>query len=129
MKKTLIFTAIIASLTSCSTIVNGLYQPLDVRSASGKEITVKDEKGNILKKAQGTLFINLKRLDNETGVGAKYFITSEDKTVAILPKTNILSYLIGNIFVPGGHLIDKYTGAMFDLVDADGNKLNSIEFK
>lgn len=68
-------------------------------------------------------------MDNEVGVGAKYFITSGDKTVALLPKTNTLSYLIGNIFVPGGHIIDKYTGAMYDLVDVDGNRLDSIEFK
>ncbi|WP_064613538.1 hypothetical protein [Streptobacillus moniliformis] len=129
MKKTLIFTAVILALTSCSTIINGSYQPLNVRSNSGKEIIVRDEYGNILKHGQGTLFINLKRMDNEVGVGAKYFITSGDKTVALLPKTNTLSYLIGNIFVPGGHIIDKYTGAMYDLVDVDGNRLDSIEFK
>ncbi|WP_156299395.1 hypothetical protein [Streptobacillus canis] len=129
MRKTLIFTSIIFALTSCSSIVNGLHQPLDIRSSSGKEIVVKDEKGNVLKKGKGTLFVNLKRLDNESGVGAKYFISSGDKTVAILPKTNIPAFIVGNIFVPGGHFIDRATGAMYDLVDVDGEKIDRIEFK
>ncbi|CAM3142063.1 hypothetical protein STFE110948_03750 [Streptobacillus felis] len=129
MKKSLILISTIFALTSCSSIVNGLHQPLDIRSNSGKEIIVKDEKGNVLKKGKGTLFVNLKRIDNQSGVGAKYFITSGDKTVAILPKTNVLAYIVGNIFVPGGHLIDKSTGAMYDLVNVDGEKVNSLEFK
>lgn len=109
---------LLLNLISCSTLIKGDKQNLRVISESNKKISIYDKYGNLILENNGLIEIELKK-NTQVFKPQKYFIKTDEEEISTDIEVSINTFILGNMFIPFGHLIDALNGSMYNIIIQD----------